>query len=135
MPKAISLNLKCPHCSKSLMDKEKLILEKPSIKLNIVTEHDRGTIRLCSIYGCYTHESDINMDDDIIARFYCPSCNKELRSNDECDTSNCNAPMIPLVLKIGGQVYFCSRKGCQNHFVAFKDLALEIRKFYHEYGY
>jgi ssDNA-binding Zn-finger/Zn-ribbon topoisomerase 1 len=135
MTKAISLNVKCPHCRKSLMDSERTLLDKPSIKLNIVTENDRGTIRLCSIYGCYEHDCDIELENDIIAHFYCPHCNKELRSNDECDAKNCNAPMIPLVLKHGGKVFFCSRQGCQSHFVAFKDLAQEIRKFYHEYGY
>lgn len=135
MTKTISLNGKCPHCGNSLMDHVYPILEKASIKLNIETESDRGTIRLCSIYGCYSHLCDINLKEGEIARFYCPSCNKELISNDECDMQNCNAPMIPLNLELGGKVFLCSRKGCENHFVAFEDLATELRKFYHEYGF
>jgi methionyl-tRNA synthetase len=117
------------------MDNDTLLMEKPSIKLNIETASARGTIRLCSIYGCYNHLSDIEIADREIVRFFCPHCNKELISNDECDTQNCNAPMIPLILRVGGKVFICSRKGCENHFVAFEDLATEVRKFYHEYGF
>lgn len=135
MPKRVSLNTKCPNCGESLMDLEKLMQEKPSIKLNIETLTDRGTIRLCSLYGCYDHLCDIDLNESEIARFFCPHCNKELKSNDECDSPNCNAPMIPLTLQLGGKVFICSRKGCKNHFVAFEDLATEVRKFYHEYGF
>ena len=135
MPKKVSLNAKCPHCDKSLMDPDILLFEKPSMKLNIETTGERGTIRLCSIYGCYGHVSDIDIKDKEIARFFCPHCNKELISNDQCNSPNCNAPMIPLILQLGGKVFICSRKGCKNHFVAFEDLATEVRKFYHEYGF
>ena len=135
MDKKVSLNVICPNCRKNLMDNETLLFEYPSIKLNIVTENDRGTIRLCSIYGCYGHTSDIEITDGEIAKFFCPSCNKELKSNDFCDSQNCNAPMIPLILKLGGKVFICSRKGCEKHYVAFEDLATEVRKFYDEYGF
>ena len=133
MPKKVSLNVKCPHCGKSLMDDEIKLQEKPSIKLNIETSGDRGTIRLCATYGCYEHLCDFDLKEDEISKFYCPNCNKELVSKDRCAT--CDAPMIPLTLQLGGKVFICSRRGCENHFVAFEDLATEIRKFYHEYGF
>lgn len=117
------------------MDEETKLRDVKSIKLNIETATDRGTIRLCSIYGCYDHLCDIDLKEGEIVRIFCPHCNKELKSNDECDSQNCNAPMIPLTLQLGGKVYICSRKGCANHFVAFEDLATEVRKFYHEYGF
>ena len=135
MSKIITVNAKCPHCEKSLMDEESLIKNQPSIKLNIETADNRGTIRLCSLYGCYEHESDIFLKDREIARFYCPHCNKELRSNDHCDAPDCNAPMIQMILKVGGKLYFCSRHGCKKHYLAFEDLDTEVRKFYHEYGF
>jgi len=135
MTKTVSLNVKCPHCGQSFMDDINPLKEKPSIKLNIETSSDRGTIRLCSIYGCYDHACDVDLKDGEIALFFCPHCNKGLKSNDECDSPNCNAPMIPLTLRLGGKVYICSRKGCDNHFVAFEDLATEVRKFYDEYGF
>ncbi|MBL7102736.1 MAG: hypothetical protein ISS18_00235 [Bacteroidales bacterium] len=133
MPKKVSLNAKCPHCDKSFMDEENLLLGKPSIKLNIECNNNRGTIRLCSIYGCYDHFCDFDLKEGAIAKFFCPHCNKELISKDTC--KSCDAPMIPLILQLGGKVLICSRKGCNNHFVAFEDLATEVRKFYHEYGF
>ncbi|MCB2220786.1 MAG: hypothetical protein KQI35_10355 [Bacteroidetes bacterium] len=117
------------------MDQEYLLKDRPSVKLNIETDHDRGTIRLCSIYGCYDHVCDFDLHEREIARFYCPNCNKELKSNDHCDEAHCHAPMIPFILEVGGKVFICSRKGCQNHFVAFEDLSTEVRKFYTEYGF
>ncbi|MBN3036125.1 MAG: class I tRNA ligase family protein [Bacteroidales bacterium] len=133
MSKTISLNVKCPNCNKSLMDNEVQVNERPSIKLNVETAKDRGTIRLCSTYGCYDHQCDIDLPDGEIARFFCPNCNKELVSKDKCES--CDAPMVTFTLQLGGKVYICSRRGCEQHFVAFEDLALELRKFYHEYGF
>jgi hypothetical protein len=134
MTKTVSLKAKCPHCGKSFMDEVTMLHETPSIKLNIESGSNRGTIRLCSIYGCYDHLCDFDLKKGEIARFFCPHCNKELKSNDECDASNCNAPMISLTLELGGKVFLCSRSGCENHFVAFEDLETQLRKFYHEYG-
>ncbi len=133
MPKTVSLNAKCPHCGKSFMDEEFKLHDVASIKLNIETTANRGTIRLCSTYGCYDHVCDFDLKESEIAKFYCPHCNKELVCKDNCET--CDAPMIPLTLKLGGKVFICSRHGCSNHFVAFEDLATEVRKFYHEYGF
>lgn len=135
MAKRVSLNVKCPKCSKSLMDHDYLLLDYPSIKVNIVSSHDRGTMHLCSVYECYNHKSDIELKEGEIVKFFCPHCNKELTSNDECDSQDCNAPMVKLILQLGGKVFICSRKGCTSHFVAFEDLATEVRKFYHEYGF
>ena len=133
MTKIVSINAKCPHCGKSFMDHENLLHEKPSIKLNIEVADNRGTIRLCSVYDCYDHLCDFELKKGEIAKFYCPDCNKQLISNDTCDL--CNAPVIPLIMQIGGKLYFCSRRGCTKHVVAFEDLNLELRKFYHEYGF
>lgn len=133
MDKIIAVNVKCPHCHRSLMDNDYLLKEKPSIKLNIEIVDQRGTIRLCSLYGCYDHESDVTIPDNEIARFYCPHCNKEITSDEICDT--CQASMVPFLLEMGGRVSICSRSGCTKHYVAFEDLSDAIRKFYKEYGY
>lgn len=132
MPKKISLSVKCPHCGTSFMDENRLLNNKPSIKLNIETSRARGIIRLCSIYGCFDHQSNIILEENEVAKFFCPHCNKEVISQDVCNV--CEAPMIPLNLKTGGTVYICSRKGCSKHFLAFEDIDTEIRIFYNEYG-
>lgn len=129
----LSLRTKCPHCGESLMDNETKLHAVPTIKLNIEVAKKRGTLRLCSVYDCHDQLCDIELEEGAIARFYCPHCNQQLISNDECDDENCNAPMITLVLEKGGKVFFCSRKGCDNHFVAFKDLETEIRSFHNAY--
>jgi len=133
MVKVVSIELKCPHCRISLMDKETLIDEKPTIKLNIQTSSSFGTIRLCSIYGCFKHVCDISLKEGETVRFFCQDCNQEIKGKTPCEV--CDAPMISFPIKSGGKVNFCSRKGCKNHFVAFEDLDTEIKKFYDEYGY
>lgn len=133
MNKVISVNVKCPNCRTSLMDNEHLLNNEPSIKLNIEISTNRGIIRLCSIFGCYDHVSDIDIPHDEIAKFFCPHCNKPLESLELCDL--CQAPMVPFVLDMGGRVAICSRSGCTKHYVAFEELSDVIRKFYKEYGY
>ncbi len=132
MEKQLSLSVKCPHCRKSLMDKEIKLHGYPSIKLNIKTESDRGTIHLCSIYECFDHESDVAIKENEIVEFACPHCNKELLVKEECKL--CGAPMVDLILTTGGRVSICSRKGCSNHYLAFQDPTTELTRFYNEYG-
>ncbi len=133
MSKIITVNVKCPICRKSLMDEEFLLHDRASIKLNVEMGDKRGTIRLCSLYGCYDHKSDIELIEGEVAKFHCPHCNKEITSSELCET--CGAKMIPFTLEMGGRVSFCSRSGCTKHYVAFEDISDAIRKFYKEYGY
>lgn len=133
MSNTISIQVKCPLCNKSLMDNEHLLHDKPSIKLNIQLGNVRGTIRLCSIYDCYDHVSDMDISGVDIAEFSCPHCNQVLNSVETCDV--CGAPMVPFILDIGGKVAICSRKGCTKHYVAFENLYDAMKKFYDEYGF
>ncbi|MEI6123031.1 MAG: hypothetical protein WCQ95_05315 [Bacteroidota bacterium] len=133
MSKIVSINVKCPMCGKSLMDSENFLHGKPSIKLNIQLGNTRGTIRLCSIYGCFDHQADMDISGVDIAEFSCPHCNQVLHGKEIC--SECQAPMVPLTMDIGGKVEFCSRKGCSKHYVAFEDLYGTLNKFYDEYGF
>lgn len=132
MEKRISLSVVCPYCRKSLMDTEVKLHGYPSIKLNIATEFDRGTIHLCSLYECFDHLADIEIKDKEIVEFSCPHCNKELLVKEECKI--CDAPMVSLVLTTGGRVSICSREGCSNHYIAFEDISHELTRFYSEYG-
>ena len=58
MSKLISLKVNCPHCEKSLMDYTQFVNYKPSIKGIIEVRDKKGTIHLCSLYGCYDHICD-----------------------------------------------------------------------------
>lgn len=132
MKKNISLAVKCPYCMKSLMNHDLQLHGYPSIKINIQTETERGTINLCSVYECFDHTADIDLEKGIIVEFSCPHCNKELLTKEEC--TFCGAPMVSLLLETGGRVNICSRQGCPNHYVAFEDLSTELSRFYEQYG-
>jgi len=61
MEKEVSLSVKCSLCDGSLMDESHPICDKPSVKINIETEHDRGSLRLCCIYGSCSKTADIEI--------------------------------------------------------------------------
>ena len=129
----ISLNVKCPLCGTSLMDKDILIDNKPSIHLNIEMDGDKGSIALSSIYGSFNFNCTIHLTPGHLAKFSCRSCHKEITSKDDC--LSCGAPMVPFYLDMGGKVSICSRSSCKNHFVEFEDLSTAMQRLYEEYGY
>ncbi len=129
----VALSLKCPVCGESLMDKDHLVDNEPSIRLNVEKDGRKGTINLSSIYGSYNYTSTLEIPVGEVARFFCVHCDTQLASESECLT--CGAPMIPFYLDMGGKVSICSRSGCKNHHVEFEDLSLALRKLYQEYGF
>jgi len=133
MPHTINFEVNCVHCNKSLMDAYNTLLTKPSIRVNIESEAGKGILRLCSIYDCYTHTSDVEIKPQEVVKFFCPSCNESLYSDIKCE--HCEAPMVTFKLEIGGKVSICSRRGCKNHNVNFVDLASALDVFYNKFGY
>ncbi|MBT3302928.1 MAG: hypothetical protein HOD63_03055 [Bacteroidetes bacterium] len=129
----LSFEVNCPYCKKSLMDPYRLLNNKPSIRLNIEFEGNKGLIRLCSIYGCYDFFSDLEIKDGDIAKFSCPHCDEHLSSKEFC--SICEAPMTDMKLAIGGKVTICTRSACKNHSVGFVDLTSALNTFYHQHRY
>lgn len=132
MPKKVALNVKCPHCGNSLMDRNNRVNNFPSILVNIKSNGKEGVIRLCSVYGCYDHESDLTFKDKDIVDFYCPHCSEKLNSDISC--KKCTAPMVKFNCEIGGVVSICSRNGCENHYAMFEDIEDAMRRFTREYG-
>ncbi len=130
MPKSITFNVCCPACKNSLMDKNKLLHGKPSIRLNIVGNSRNGTMLLCSVYDCYDHQVNIPVKDQDIISFYCPNCMQNLSVETTCDI--CEAPMVQFLLDIGGKVNICSRKACKNHNVSFVDLTSALNALYNK---
>jgi Zn finger protein HypA/HybF involved in hydrogenase expression len=128
----ISVNVKCPHCGKSLMDTEHKVDNETSIELLISTSQNSGKIYLSSIYGSYNFICDFEIEDGTVASFSCPHCKEELQSEELCET--CSAPMSKVNLDIGGKISFCSRRGCKNHNIGFEDLSHALTKFYQEFS-
>ena len=133
MENMVALNVKCPHCKKSLMDPYHRIHEKPSILLDIEARNGKGKIRLCAYYGCYTHESSVELVKDEEVKLFCPHCGEELISKNKCD--ECGSPMLPLTLQKGGRVFICSRVGCTKHFISFENISEALTRMYNEFGY
>ncbi len=127
----ISLQVKCPHCSKSLMDDQFNIDNLPSIKLSADCRGKYGTLRLSSIYGSFNSDTDLDFIQKEIANIYCPHCRANLFTKEQCKT--CDAPMVTLLLEIGGKVTFCSRKGCQAHNIGLEDLSVALKLMHLEF--
>lgn len=129
----VALSLKCRFCGESLMDKNVLVDNEQSIKLDVKHTGKKGVIHLSSIYGSYNYSCNIDIPKDEIAEFSCPHCKKGLNSQVEC--LSCGAEMVPFYLDMGGKVSICARSGCKNHHVEFEDLSQALKKLYQEYGF
>jgi NADH-quinone oxidoreductase subunit E len=103
----------CARCNRSLMDPDHLIEGHPSVRVTISHGRKHGWLRLSSLYGSYTIASEHEIPADTIAHFFCPTCHAELAGATDC--SDCGAPMVPLIVRGGGMVQICSRRGCTGH--------------------
>ena len=128
----IQVNVKCPHCGKSLMDEDVKIDGHPSVRVMISYENKSGFLRLSSLYGSYNVESEIFVPQEKIAQFFCPHCKAELKSTRICEL--CRASMVPLNFASGGVIQICSRRGCKKHLIEFEKLETELLAFYNKYA-
>jgi NADH-quinone oxidoreductase subunit E len=103
----------CARCNRSLMDHEVYVEGYPSVRVTISFGRKHGWLRLSSLYGSYTIESQHEIPADTIANFFCPHCHTELAGAADCPL--CSAPMVPLIVRGGGMVQICSRRGCRSH--------------------
>ena len=103
----------CARCNRSLMDPGHPIEGHPSVRVTISFGRKHGWLRLSSLYGSYTIESEDEVPADTIAHFFCPTCHAELAGATDCPV--CTAPMVPLIVRGGGMVQICSRRGCTSH--------------------
>jgi NADH-quinone oxidoreductase subunit E len=107
------VTVSCPNCNHSLMDANHLINGKPSIRVTISAGDRHGWLRLSSLYGSYSVESEFPIPEDEVLHFFCPHCHAELMTSASCPV--CEAPMVPMIVKGGGLVQICSRRGCKGH--------------------
>jgi len=107
------VDISCSRCNHSLMDAAHLIDGHPSIRVTLACEQTHGWLALSCLYGSYNVESEYPIPPDAVAQFYCPHCHSELIGGQPC--SECGAPMIPMIVRGGGVVQICSRRGCRGH--------------------
>jgi NADH-quinone oxidoreductase subunit E len=103
----------CSRCNHSLMDPAHLIDGCPSIRVTASFGRKHGWLRLSSLYGSYTLESEYEIPMDAVVDFFCPHCHSDLRGASDCP--NCGAPMISMIVRGGGIVQVCARRGCKGH--------------------
>jgi NADH:ubiquinone oxidoreductase subunit E len=103
----------CARCNRSLMDHRHPIEGHSSVRVTISFGRKHGWLRLSSLYGSYTIESEHEIPESMIAHFFCPTCHAELAGATDCPL--CAAPMVPLIVRGGGMVQICSRRGCTSH--------------------
>ncbi|TAL71040.1 MAG: hypothetical protein EPN82_00025 [Bacteroidetes bacterium] len=107
------VEVSCTKCNHTLMDREVLIDEFPSIRLTISFKDKHGSLRLSSMYGSYNIVCEHQLPDEATVNFFCPHCHAELKSHTICP--ECGEHMIPLMLKGGGIVQVCPKRGCKGH--------------------
>lgn len=127
----IALKTKCPKCGQSLLDHDNQLDNMPSIRLAIKGSQNSGFIRLSSAYGSSTILSDITIAEGEVCVFSCPFCKEVLESEEHC--SACKAPMVYLLIEMGGKVNFCSRKGCYKHSIEFEDISTALKQLYEHF--
>jgi len=103
----------CARCNHSLMDPRHPLEGHPSVRVTISFGRQHGWLRLSSLYGSYTIESEHEIPEDTVANLFCPHCHGELAGATDCPL--CGARMVPLIVRGGGMIQICSRRGCRSH--------------------
>ncbi len=112
------VSVSCPRCNHSLMDTSYSIDGYPSIRVTASFSRKHGWLRLSSMYGSYNVFSEYEIPDEAVVNFFCPHCHGELKSTVECTV--CGASMVPMIVRGGGVVQICSRRGCKTHMLDLK---------------
>lgn len=112
-PRIFPLEVSCPRCNYSLMDEKHPIDEYPSICVMVSYGPSHGWLRLSSLYGRPPVKHEQTIPVGRIVNFHCPHCHGELVSSSSC--AECGAMMIPMIVRGGGVLQICSRRGCGGH--------------------
>ncbi len=107
------VEVSCSRCNHNLMDREHYIDGYPSIRVTVSFNSKHGWLRLSCLYGSFSVDYEYEVPKDTVVNFFCPHCHAELVGASHCFT--CGAPMVPLLVRGGGLVQICSRRGCKGH--------------------
>lgn len=107
------VEVSCPRCNHSLMDDSFPIDGRPSIRCSVSSDRQHGWLRLSSLYGRLAVEVEYEVPPGTVMDFYCPHCHEQMVGRSVC--SECEAPMVPMMVGGGGIMQICSRRECHNH--------------------
>jgi len=117
------VEVSCARCNHSLMDARHLIDGQPAIRVTVSFGSKHGRLTISSLYGSYHVDSEHEIPPDTIVHMFCPHCHAELIGGASC--GECSAPMVPMIVKGGGIVQICSRRGCRGHMLDLSGSSLE----------
>lgn len=107
------LEVSCARCNHSLMDTEHPVDGYPSIRVTVSFGQAHEYMWLSSLYGSFTVECEQEIPAETVIDFFCPHCHAHMVGWSNCP--DCEAPMIPMMVRGGGIVQICARKGCRDH--------------------
>lgn len=107
------IEVSCSRCNHSLMDQHHLIDGYPSIRVTASFRNLHGWLALSSLYGSHNVSSEYPLHEDEIVQIFCPHCHTELKGASKCP--ECAQVMVPMIVRGGGIVQICPRKGCHGH--------------------
>lgn len=117
------LEVSCPRCNHTLMDRAHSIDGHPAIRVTVSSGREHGWLLLSSIYGSYEVDSEYEIPGDAVVNFFCPHCHTELRGASACP--ECGVTMVPMLVRGGGVVQICPRRGCRGHLLDLHVTAVE----------
>ncbi len=124
----IPLIVSCPLCGENLMDGEAKLDGHPSIALHMHSSAGQGPMRLSALFGSFRYETPVGVEPGEQVEMFCPGCLKNLGTPQVCTV--CGAKMARLRMDVGGDVFFCLRKGCKSHKVELVDLEASLEMLY-----
>ncbi len=110
---ALRLEVNCPRCNHSLMDSATLVDGRPSIRVTVGFGTRFAPVNLSSLYGSPDSVCGAEVPPGAACRFFCPRCHGELVGLSRC--AECGGPMAPMIVRRGGMVHVCTRRGCPGH--------------------
>jgi len=113
----------CARCNHNLMDTRHLVDNHPSIRVTVSFANKHGWLRLSSLYGSYSVESEYEIPFETVVNMFCPHCHAELIGGAMC--GECGAAMVPMIVRGGGVVQICARRGCRGHILDLGGTALD----------
>ncbi len=102
------MDLRCPQCAAPLTDGTRVPLDG-----HVRRTHQEGRVSLSAVFGDYSVESDLALEEGDVVDFSCPACDASVMLPLACKL--CGASMASLDIAKGGYLEFCSRRGCRAH--------------------
>jgi NADH:ubiquinone oxidoreductase subunit E len=107
------IEVSCARCNHSLMDARRKIDGHPSIRITVSFDNKHGWFLLSCLYGSHNISAQHEIPPGTILNMFCPHCHAELIGGAKC--IECGAFMVPMILRGGGMVQICARRGCKGH--------------------